>query len=100
MTLPPARRGIFTGLILDAARALGEFGATLAVTGSVSRRTQTRPLAVYDMTQRSNYDITNALSVVMITVGFGTMLLSRILAEPGATGDARQRVAGSCRSTW
>src|SRR3990172_513977 len=45
VTLPLARRGILAGLTLGSARALGEFGATLMVAGSIPGRTRTLPLA-------------------------------------------------------
>ncbi len=83
MTLPLARRGIFAGLALGATRALGEFGATLAVAGSIPGRTQTMPLAVYDAMQRGDYDMANSLSLVMVTLGFGTILFTRSLADRG-----------------
>jgi molybdate transport system permease protein len=80
MTLPLARRGILTGLALATTRAVGEFGATLAVAGSIPGRTQTMPLAVYDAMQRGDYDLANALSLVMVGLGFLTVLVTRSLA--------------------
>lgn len=47
VTLPLAYRGVLAGLVLAFARALGEFGATLMVAGSIPGRTQTLPLALY-----------------------------------------------------
>ncbi|MCX7670224.1 MAG: molybdate ABC transporter permease subunit, partial [Anaerolineae bacterium] len=55
VTLPLARRGILAGLVLAAARALGEFGATLMVAGNIPGRTQTLPLAIYDAVQNRDY---------------------------------------------
>ena len=51
ISLPLARRGIFAGIILGSARALGEFGATLMVAGNIPGQTQTLPLAIYDAVQ-------------------------------------------------
>lgn len=81
MTLPLARRGILTGLALGATRALGEFGATLAVAGSIPGRTQTMPLAVYDAMQRGDYHLANTLSLVMVALGFATILFTRGLSD-------------------
>lgn len=81
MTLPLARRGILTGLALGATRALGEFGATLAVAGSIPGRTQTMPLAVYDAMQRGDYDTANSISLAMVALGFLTILFTRGLAN-------------------
>ncbi len=49
--VPMAYRGVFAGLALAFARALGEFGATLMVAGSIPGRTQTLPLALYASVQ-------------------------------------------------
>jgi molybdate transport system permease protein len=86
MTLPLARRGILAGLALGAARALGEFGATLAVAGSIPGRTQTMPLAVYDAVQRNDYALANQIAVVMVVIGYATIWLTRKL---GTEGDGR-----------
>lgn len=45
--LPLAYRGLLAGVTLAFARALGEFGATLMVAGSIAGKTQTMPLALY-----------------------------------------------------
>ena len=52
--VPLARRGIVAGLLLASARALGEFGATLMVAGSIPGVTQTLPLALYEAVQSGN----------------------------------------------
>jgi molybdate transport system permease protein len=51
VTLPLARRGVVAGIALSFARALGDFGATLMVAGSIPGRTRTMPLAIYDAIQ-------------------------------------------------
>jgi molybdate transport system permease protein len=79
MTLPLARRGIFVGLALGTARALGEFGATLAVAGSIPGRTQTLPLAIYDAMQRNDYILANQIAVVMVVIGYGAIWLTQRL---------------------
>ncbi|HEX6018799.1 MAG TPA: molybdate ABC transporter permease subunit, partial [Burkholderiaceae bacterium] len=48
VSLPLAWRGILAGALLSFARALGEFGATLMVAGSIPGRTQTLSIAVYE----------------------------------------------------
>ncbi len=51
VTLPLAWRGVLSGAMLALARALGEFGATLMIAGSLPGRTQTLSLAVYEAVQ-------------------------------------------------
>ena len=48
VTLPLSRRGLIAAAALATARALGEFGATVLVAGSVAGRTQTLPLAIFE----------------------------------------------------
>ncbi|GIX49639.1 MAG: molybdenum ABC transporter permease subunit [Candidatus Tectimicrobiota bacterium] len=70
VTLPLARRGILAGLVLGAARALGEFGATLMVAGNIPGRTQTLPLAIYDAVQNQQYGAANRMVLLLTAVGF------------------------------
>ncbi len=49
VTLPLVAPGITAGAVLCFARALGEFGATITFAGSLQGRTQTAPLAVYEL---------------------------------------------------
>jgi len=65
VTLPLAWRGILAGVLLAFARALGEFGATLMVAGSIPGKTQTISIAVYEAVQAGQDDLANGL--VMLT---------------------------------
>lgn len=77
VSLPLAWRGILAGLLLTFARALGEFGATLMVAGSIPGRTQTLSVAVYEAVQAGQDATANLLVaitsltciVVLLTVG-------------------------------
>ena len=51
ITLPLAARGIVSGMLLAFARAIGEFGATILVAGSIPGRTMTLSLAIYNLVQ-------------------------------------------------
>jgi molybdate transport system permease protein len=92
VTLPIARRGILAGLILSAARALGEFGATLMVAGNIPGRTQTLPLAIYDAVQARRYDDAHFMVLVMTSLAFaGLWLVYRL----GSTPQKREKSYGS-----
>ena len=82
VTLPLARRGVIAGLILGAARALGEFGATLMVAGNIPSQTQTLPLAIYDAVQAQRYDQAKMMVIVMTTVAFVGLWCVRQLEQP------------------
>jgi molybdate transport system permease protein len=51
VAVPLAWRGIFAGTLLAFCRALGEFGATILVAGSIPGRTQTLALAIFQRTE-------------------------------------------------
>lgn len=68
MLLPLAWPGIWTGLLLAFARALGEFGATLMVAGNIPGKTQTIPLAIYTAIQAGRMGEGNRLSLVLVAV--------------------------------
>src|SRR5690606_23604996 len=65
ISLPLAMRGIMAGVLLAFARALGEFGATLMIAGSIPGRTQTLSIAIYEAVQAGNDDL--ALMMVLVT---------------------------------
>lgn len=83
VTLPLARRGILAGLLLGSARALGEFGATLMVAGSIPGRTQTLPLAIYDAVQRRDYAEANAMVALVTAIAFLSLWMVRRLERSG-----------------
>jgi len=51
VSLPLAAPGVGAGILLAFARALGEFGATILVAGSIPGRTQTISVAIYQAVQ-------------------------------------------------
>lgn len=81
ITLPLASKGLAAGIVLTFARAIGEFGATLMLAGSIPGRTQTMPLAIYEAAQ-SNQDslalgLVSLLSLLSLAVLLVTYKLGR-----------------------
>lgn len=85
VTLPLAWRGILAGVLLAFARALGEFGATLMVAGSIPGKTQTLSIAVYEAVQAGQDDAANLLVAVISLVCISVLLMASYLA-PGRLG--------------
>ena len=85
MSLPLAWRGILAGAMLAFARAMGEFGATLMVAGSIPGRTQTLSIAIYEAVQAGDDRLAAELAVIasvaciVILVVSGTYLRSGYL---------------------
>lgn len=87
VTLPLAWRGILAGLLLAFARALGEFGATLMVAGSIPGKTQTLSIAVYEAVQAGQDDVANflvgvtSLTCIVVLLAAGRLAPGRVLAR-------------------
>ena len=73
VTLPMARRGLVAGVALGFARALGDFGATVMVAGNIPGRTQTLPIAVYDLVQAG--DTSAAGTGALVLAGIAVVVL-------------------------
>ena len=82
VTLPLAWRGILAGVLLAFARALGEFGATLMVAGSIPGRTETMSIAVYQAVQAGQDALANTLVLIMSATCIAVLLGAGHLA-PG-----------------
>ena len=67
VTLPAVGPSVAAGAALAGARALGEFGATITFAGSLPGRTQTVPLAVYQLLE-DDPAAAYALSAVLLLV--------------------------------
>jgi molybdate transport system permease protein len=89
ITLPLAWRGILAGLLLAFARAMGEFGATLMVAGSIPGKTQTLSIAVYEAVQAGQDDVANTLVIVISVVCVVILLLADRLAPGRIAGQSR-----------
>ena len=86
VTLPAIRWGVAYGVVLTAARALGEFGAVSIVSGKLSGQTETAPLFVEGQFQRFNQTGAYAASVVLALLAFTTLLLMNLIKPKEAQG--------------
>ena len=76
VTLPLAWRSILAGVLLAFARALGEFGATLMVAGSIPGKTQTLSIAVYEAVQAGQDGLANVLVLLISATCIAVLLLA------------------------
>jgi molybdate transport system permease protein len=78
VTLPLARRGIIAGVAMGFGRALGDFGATMIVSGSVPMAT-TMPIALYNAVFYGSHDQAMVLALVQVVVSLTILLgISRL----------------------
>jgi molybdate transport system permease protein len=73
VTLPLSSRGIVASSILTWAKALGEFGATITVAGSMAMKTETLPVAIYGRLANADIEGTAVLVLILIGIGLGVL---------------------------
>ena len=73
IAMPLAWPGIIGGLVLSFARALGEFGATLMITGNIPGKTQTMPVAIFFAVEGG--DMNKAMLWVLIIVAISFIMI-------------------------
>jgi len=79
VTVPLVLPGLGSGLVLAFARALGEFGATVAFAGSLQGTTRTLPLLVY---QEREVDTDGAIALALVLVVVAVVVIA--VARPRA----------------
>jgi len=84
ITLPLAARGVAAGALLGFSRALGEFGATIMVAGSIPGQTRTLAVGIYDFVETGREDRAIALLLVSLLLSFGAIFLSNVIGTRGA----------------
>ena len=73
VTLPVAWRAVMAGVALALARAIGEFGATLMIAGSIPGRTRTMPIAIYEAVQTGQTSEAQVLAVTLTLAAIGLL---------------------------
>jgi molybdate transport system permease protein len=81
VALPLAWRGILGGTVLAFSRALGEFGATIMIAGSIPGRTQTMALAIFQRTQIGQDASAMRLVGVTVVIAFAAVWTTEILTR-------------------
>ena len=70
VTLPSLRGAIVGGALLTFARAVGEFGSTILVSGNLASRTQTAPLYIFAKFNEGQVEAANAIAIVLALFSF------------------------------
>ena len=81
VTLPLASRNILAGAVLGFSRALGEFGATIVVAGSIPGRTRTLAVGIYSFTETGQDAQAAVLLLISVIIAFAAVLTSNRLAR-------------------
>jgi molybdate transport system permease protein len=80
ITFPLAFRGMVSAMVLCWAKAVGEFGATVTLAGTMSFKTETMPIAIF--MALASADIRKTIILILILAGIGLSALYAVrLAE-------------------
>jgi molybdate transport system permease protein len=83
ITLPLSRKGILASAILTWAKALGEFGATITIAGTMAMNTETLPIAIFMRLSTANIESTVVLILILTVIGLGTLYGVRLITRKG-----------------
>lgn len=75
VTLPLARRALFTAATLGFAHTVGEFGVVLMIGGNIPGQTQVLSIAIYDHVESLEYAAAHRLSAGLLAFSFVVMFL-------------------------
>ncbi|MBP8082924.1 MAG: molybdate ABC transporter permease subunit [Spirochaetes bacterium] len=73
--LPIAWRGVISGVSMAFSRALGDFGTTLMVAGSIPDETLTMPIAIYNSLQADDSKTANIMVLIMTIIALATLVI-------------------------
>jgi molybdate transport system permease protein len=84
ISLPLAKRGVLAGALLAFARALGEFGATIVVAGSIPGETRTIAVAMYGMLETGRDAEAGVLLLTSLAIALAAVMLANRLTRGAA----------------
>jgi sulfate transport system permease protein len=86
VVLPAIRPAIAAGALLSFARALGEFGAIVVVSGNLTGRTLTAPVFIFQLTNQFKPEQAAAVSTVLFGLSFLIVLgTERLIRRAGGS---------------
>ena len=83
VTLPLARPAVIAGAVLGFARALGEFGATIMIAGSIPGSTRTLAVAIYSFAETGRDREAAVLVGISAAIAFAALCVSNWMASRG-----------------
>jgi sulfate transport system permease protein len=79
VVFPSLRPALITGATLSFARALGEYGSVVFISGNLPLRTEISPVLIMSKLEQFNYAGAAAISIVMLLTSFIVLLIINIL---------------------
>jgi molybdate transport system permease protein len=75
LILPLSKKGIWAGLVMTWARALGEFGATSMVAGCIPEQTETMTVSIYMQAMSGGLETATAIALILMVFSFVFLLI-------------------------
>lgn len=75
LTLPMARRGLLTAIVMGFAHTVGEFGVVLMVGGNIAGETRVVSIMLYDQVEALDYAVAHQLALLLLVFSFTVLLL-------------------------
>jgi sulfate transport system permease protein len=79
--LPELTPALLTGFALAFARALGEYGSVVFISGNMPMKTEIIPLLIITKLEQFDYNAATAIAVVMLVASFSLLLLINLLQK-------------------
>jgi molybdate transport system permease protein len=81
VTLPLARKGIISGIIITWTNALGEFGTALMLAGAIRMKTETLPAAIFLNLSGGNLDKALSAAIILIVMSIVCLFIFEYLGK-------------------
>jgi len=81
ISLPMARAGLISGLVITWSKAMGEFGAVLMLAGATRMHTETLPIALYLNMATGDLDIAITTACILLLIAAVTMVFFEHLSD-------------------
>ncbi len=81
VSLPLARKGIVAAIVLTWAKAIGEFGATITLAGSMPMKTETLPTAIFMHLSMADIKGSVSLIVLLLCISLPVLIITRLLIK-------------------
>jgi len=82
--LPQIFPALLTGFTLAFARAIGEYGSVIFISGNMPMKTEITPLLIVTKLEQYDYAGATALAVVLLSLSFGLLLIINLLQQRSA----------------
>jgi sulfate/thiosulfate transport system permease protein len=100
IVFPNLLPGIIAGIMLAFARALGEYGSLILITGNIPFETEVSSVFIRNQIESDNIPGASAVSVVLLTLSVLMLVFVSLFARSGSHGEKRGVVTRIFKRVW